>query len=415
MFASQDNIGIWHRLPKAFASLRYPNYRNFWLNESVSLIGLWMQMTAQGWLVYDMTGSKFLLGLINTIAGIPIILFTPLGGVIADHHNKKNLLVATQIIFTVLSFLVGLLIFTGGINFYNLSVIVFLIGTANAIDSPTRQSFVAELVGPGSLGNAIALNSLAFNTARMIGPAVAGYIIGLVGVESCYFINAATFLGVILALLMLKGDFSPKSTPVASASKAFAEGMQYITSNKRLLFSLILVAFTSIFVMPYSVMMPVFARDIFQTGARGLGTLMAFSGFGALTGALMLAQFSEGIDLKRLIYGSTFLIAAALFVFAVSDIYNLSLAALAVLGWGIVSQGASVNTYIQRSVPNQLRGRIMGFYVISFVGFMPAGSFLSGVAAHYFGVRAALSLGALISLLPITALFLLVAAKKIKY
>ncbi len=400
---TSDNTTFWHRLPKAFESLKYPNYRNFWFNEGVSLVGLWMQMIAQGWLVYNMTGSKFLLGFINTIAGLPVIFFTPIGGIIADHCNKKKLLIATQITFASLSFLIGALIFTGGINFMNLAAIVFLIGIANAIDSPTRQSFVAELVGPASLGNAIALNSLAFNTARMLGPAVAGYIIGFAGVESCYFINAATFLGVIIALFMLKGDFSPKTRIITSARAAFTEGLVYILENKKVLFSLLLVAFTSVFVMPYAILMPVFARDIFHAGAQGLGTLMASSGFGALAGAFMLAHFSGRIDLRKLIFISTFLIAGALFVFASSKIFFLSLISLAVLGWSIVSQAASVNTYIQNEVPNSLRGRIMSFYVISFMGLMPIGSFQAGLLAHYFGAPAALMAGSAISLLPISA------------
>lgn len=413
MTPPQERLDIWHRLPKAFAALSQPNYRNFWFNESVSLIGLWMQMTAQGWLVYNMTGSKFLLGLINTISGLPIVVFTPIGGIIADHFSKKNLLIITQIVFTVLSFLIGLLVFTDGINFVNLSVIVLLIGIANAVDSPTRQSFVVELVGPRYLGNAIALNSLAFNTARMIGPAVAGYIIGFAGIEACYFINAATFLGVILALLMLKGDFSPQEKLTVPVAKAFSEGAAYVFKNKRVLFSLLLVAFTSVFVMPYAVMMPVYARDIFDAGAQGLGTLMAFSGLGALTGAFMLAQFSGRIDLKRLIIASTFLIAGSLFVFAVSKVFYVSLAALSVLGWSIVSQAASVNTHIQSEVPNSLRGRIMSFYVISFMGLMPAGSILAGIGAEHFGAPATLSMGSAISLVPVLALMAFKAVKKI--
>ncbi|MFA5104682.1 MAG: MFS transporter [Candidatus Margulisiibacteriota bacterium] len=408
-----DTPGIWQKIPKAFEALKYPNYRNFWFNEGVSNIGLWIQMIAQGWLVYDMTGSKFLLGLINTIAGLPLLFFSPIGGIIADHQNKKNLLIATQIVFAALSFLIGALIFTGGINFNILAVIVFLIGIATAIDSPARQAFVAELVAPRSLGNAIALNSLAFNTTRIIGPAIAGYIIGFVSIESCYFINATTFTGVIMALFFLKGDFNPKTKSIVSARSAFAEGLKYILKNKKVLFSLVLVAFTSIFIMPYTILMPVFARDIFHSGAQGLGTLMAFSGLGALTGAFMLAQFSGRIDLIRLIFASTFLIAASLLVFASSSVLYISMAALAVLGWGIVSQAASVNTYIQNEVPNNLRGRIVSFYVLSFMGLMPLGSFISGLAAQHFGAPAALASGALISLIPITGFIVFNAAKQL--
>jgi len=415
MSSLHENQGFWNRLPKAFESLKYPNYRNFWFNEGISLIGLWMQMIAQGWLVYEITGSKFLLGMINTIAGLPVIFFTPIGGIIADRYNKKDLLILTQIVFAALSFLIGFLVYTGGVNFTNLAVIVFLIGIANSIDSPTRQSFVAELVGPRSLGNAIALNSLAFNTARMIGPAIAGYIIGIVGIESCYFINAATFLGVIIALLLLKGDFSPKAKKDTSARAAFIEGLKYILEDKKVLFSLCLVAFTSIFVMPYAILMPVFAKDVFRVGAPGLGTLMAFSGFGALTGAFMLAHFSGRIDLKRTIFISTFTIAAALLIFSLSRIFLVSLLALAVLGWSIVSQAASINTYIQNEVPNSLRGRIMSFYVLSFMGLMPVGSFQAGLMAHYFGASAALALGAFVSLVPMSLLLIFQAVKKVKY
>lgn len=387
-------------MPRAFESLQVKNYRYFWFGEGISLIGLWMQTIAQGWLVYDITGSKFLLGLIGTIAGLPVLFLTPIGGIIADHVNKKKLLLFTQVVFALFSFLIGVMISTGVINFWNLAVIVFIMGIANSIDSPTRQSFVIELVGRKHLANAIALNSMAFNTARALGPAVAGYLIGRVGVQACYFINAASFLAVIYGLLLVKGDFSPKFRMQSGMGNALASGFNYAFNNKKIFYSLLLVAFTSLFIMPYAILMPVFAKDILKVGAQGLGTLMAFSGFGALVGAFMLAQFSSKANQKNFIMISTLVTSIAILAFSQSLNLYFSCAMLWLIGWGIVSQAASVNTLIQHEVPDELRGRIMSFYVMSFMGLMPVGAFQAGVGSHFFGAPNSLAFGGIISLIP---------------
>jgi MFS family permease len=390
----------WDRLPYAFDSLKYRNYRMFWSGQLISLIGLWMQTLAQGWLVYELTASKFLLGLINAIAGLPVLLLTPAGGIIADHVNKKKLLLFTQVMFSILSFLIGLLISLKWINFENLAFLVFFIGVINAIDSPTRQAFVVELVNKRVLGNAIALNSLAFNSARILGPALAGYIIGITGVEACFYFNAITFFAVIWGLLLVRGDFGAKAEMGSTVRQAFFDGLSYIFKDEKVLFSLILVAFSSLFAMPYAVLMPVFAKDILKVGAQGLGILMAFSGLGALIAAFVLAQFSKKIDLKKLILASTFVMSAALILFSFSLNFYLSCLMLALLGWGIVSQSASVNTFIQHEVPNELRGRIMGFYTLCFMGFMPIGAFQAGITSHFFGAPIALAIGGVACLIP---------------
>ncbi len=401
----------WQKMPPVFDALSHDNYRLFWFGQLISLVGIWMMMMATSWLVYEITGSKFLLGIINTISGLPSLFINPIGGVFADRMNKRNLLLFTQISSAILSFAIGLLVSLHIIAFWNLALLVFIFGLLTAIDSPVRQAFVVELIERRSLGNAIALNSLAFNSARIIGPAIAGYLIGLVGVESCYYLNAISFVGVIGSLLFIKGDFSPKAKGDFSVSKDFKEGLKYLFDNKKVLASLILVAITSIFIMPYAILMPVFAKDILMKGPEGMGLLMASSGIGALLGSLLLAQFSGSIDYKRVIVFSTFLMSSSMIVFSLSTVFSLSCLALLMGGWGIVSQAASVNIVIQQEVPNKLRGRIMGFYTMSFMGFMPIGAFQAGIMSHFIGAPLTLCIGAVISAVPALILILVYGKK----
>jgi MFS family permease len=393
------------RLPAAFISLGHGNFRLFWILQLISLIGIWMQITAHGWLVYDLTGSKFLLGVINALGGLPILVLSPFAGVIVDHFNRKKLLVFTQIVFASGAFLVGLLISTGQVRFWNLCAIAFVGGLINALDSPARMAFFVELIDIRSLGNAIALNSLAFNFARILGPALAGFLVGAVGIEFCFYLNGGAFIPAIVGMWFLKGDFSAQTDMAGSVRQALLDGARYIKNNKNVFYSLLMVMITSTFVMPFAILMPVFAKDILKVGPQGLGTLMAFSGFGAFIGAYILAQFSQRIDFMRLIYYSTLLVVGSLLFFAFSTRFSWSCLALALLGLGVVTQVASINTYIQGVVPNELRGRVMSFYTLGFMGFMPVGAFQAGVVAHFFGAPLSLAIGAMILFIPILVLF----------
>ncbi|GEM_PF-51714 len=394
------NKGSIIRNMRAFESFRYKNFKIFWLFQIFSLAGTWMQMVAQGWLVYEITGSKLLLGLLNAIAGLPILFLTPFGGVIADHVNKKKLLWYTQLVFALSSFLVGFLISTGQISFAALALITFLVGVANALDAPARQAFVVELTEKKALPNAIALNSIAFNAARIVGPAAAGFIIGAFGIEDCFYLNAMTFFIMMAGLMLIKGDFSPVSKWTSGMLEPFFEGARYIYRDKKTLLLMILVAFTSVLVMPYAVLMPVFAKDILKVGPQGLGLLMSAGGMGALLSAFMLAQYSSRINFIKYIIFSTIVVSLSLIAFSISVSFILSCAFLAVLGWGIVSQAACVNTVLQKEVPDRMRGRIMGFYTLSFLGLMPIGGFQAGVTAQYLGAPASLIIGGLICLIP---------------
>ena len=383
-----------------FESLKFTNYRNFWIGQLISLIGSWMQMIAMGWLVYDLTSSKLLLGLINGIAGIPVLLLMPIGGIFADRMSKRKLMLVTQFSFAILAFMIGVLISTGRINFWNLAFIAFLMGIVNAADTPANQSFVVELVDRKVLSNAIALNSFAFNAARVVGPAVAGYIIGIAGIEACFYMNSLSFFVLIFALFYMKGDFSPKADSSSSVKHALLEGLRYIMKNKKILSLISLIAFTSLFIMPYAALMPVFAKDILMVGAQGMGILMSFAGAGALIGAFMLAQFGGRINLRQIILTSTVTLSATVILFAHSTSFPFSCLMLMVLGWAIVSQAASINTFIQHEVPNELRGRVMSFYSLFFMGFMPMGAFQAGIVAHFLGAPAALTIGGIICLVP---------------
>jgi MFS family permease len=389
------------KFPLAFASFKHSNFRMFWTVQLISLIGLWMMITAQGWLVYDLTASKFLLGVFNTVGGLPLLFLSPFGGLIADHFNRKRLLVLTQIVLSAGSFLIGVLISMKVINFWSLVGIAFLGGIVNAIDSPTRMAFIVELIDIRSLGNAIALNSIGFNIARVIGPALAGYIVGAIGVDLCFYLNALAFLPAIFGTSVLKGDFSAKFAPGNSVREALWDGGRYVRANKKVFYSLLLVAVSSTFVMPFAILMPVYAKDILKVGAQGLGTLMAFTGFGSLIGAYVLAQFSHRIDFVKFIYYSTILLAFSLLFFAFSTHFAWSCLFLGLLGMGIVIQVASINTFIQGVVPNALRGRIMSFYTLCFMGFMPIGAFQAGVVSHFIGAPLSLALGAVILFVPI--------------
>lgn len=405
LFRKQINTEI-------FSSLKEKNFAIFWSGQGISFIGSWMQMMAQSWLIYDLFSSKILLGVFNGVSGLPLLLLTPIGGLFADRFNRKKLLFTVQIIFAVLYFLFGLMVSLKFTSFSLLVFIGFLTGLFNAIDIPARQAIVVNLVEKKYLGNAIALNSLGINIARILGPALAGYLIGTIGVTSCFYINAASFIPAAITLFLLKGDFRSKEANDISIKIALLKGAQYIQDNKKVLFSLILIAFSSTFVMPFVILMPVFAKDVLNAGPQGLGILMAFSGMGALIGAATLAQLSRKIDYEKFVIINIFVVSFSLILFSFSTIFAFSCLTLAFLGWGIVSLAASISTIIQREVPNELQGRVMSYYSMAFMGFMPIGAFQAGILSHFVGAEMTLTIGGVVCLIP--ALLMAIGYRKNK-
>jgi MFS family permease len=393
-----------------FPALYVRDFRIFWIGQLISFSGTWMQSTAQGWLVYSLTQSPFYLGLVATASSIPVLFFTLIGGVVADRLMKRKLLVITQTLSMVPALALAILIDMKIVTVWQIIVFATLLGTVNAFDVPARQSFLIEMVQKGRLLNAIALNSAAFNGARIIGPFIAGITIATIGVAACFYVNAASFLAAIVALLMIRTRRDISAVPAAAARKAgglavlfgdLKEGLAFVRSEKAVFRILLLVATFSLLGIPFVTLLPVFAEDILKVGPKGLGILAGSSGIGALTAALIIA-FKGEIERKgRLMIraGTTF--GVGLLLFSFSREYLFSIIVLVLSGWGVVSFLAVANSFIQMRTPDVLRGRVMSVYALVFLGIAPLGNVVMGSVAHAVGTGRAVSIGACLCLLAI--------------
>jgi MFS family permease len=384
------------RFPKMVAALHHHNFRLFWFGQMISLVGTWMQNVARGWLVLQMTNSPFLLGLVSMLGTLPVLFIAPFGGALADKLNKRTVVITTQITAMLLAFALATLILTKHVQYWHIVVLASILGVTMAIDAPTRQSFIVEMVGKKDLLNAIALNSSIFNLARILGPALAGLIISAIGIVLCFYVNGISYLAVIAGLFMMKGNFSPKKKNNTHVLRDIRDGFGYARRDKNIISLITLVALSSIFIMPYAMLMPVFARDILQVGAKGLGILLASAGVGALVGALTLAFLSDYRKKGRFVLAGTTTFVTATVLFSLSNNYHMSLLLLLFIGWGMVMQNASINSLLQTIAPDHLRGRIMSLYVLFFMGMMPFGSFQAGFIADHLGAQMALRIGGII-------------------
>ncbi len=385
-------------MKKYFSSLKHRDFRLFFSGQMVSLTGTWMQNVAQGWLVLQLTNSPFLLGIINAIAALPILLFSVWGGTVADRMGKRNLIICTQALSMILAFIMGILFSLHIIEFWHIALLAGLIGLVNAFDMPARHSFVIEMVGKADLSNAIALNSMIFNIARIIGPIVAGFVVGAWGVGTCFYINGFSFLAVLAGLLFMKGDFTPKNSNHSSLHDSTMDGARYVWQNRKIRNLIILVSVSSLFGVSYMVLMPVFARDILNIGAKGLGVLLSAIGIGALLSSLSLTIFSHSDHSNRLVSLGGIVLGISLIVFGFSKSVNISLLALVGVGWGIVTQTTTINNLLQKETPDELRGRVMGFYTVMFLGMTPLGSFQAGLLADWLTVPYSVVIGGLVCL-----------------
>lgn len=367
-----------------FSALYYRDFRLFWFGQLISLSGSWMQVVAQGWLVYSLTKSPFYLGMVAAAASLPILLFTLIGGVIADRYSKRNLLLLTQALSIIPALMLGILTSLGMITVWHIALLAAFLGTINALDIPTKQSFLIELVGRGHIVNAIALNSAAFNGARIIGPMIAGISIAYLGISACFFINALSFLAVIVALsrMNIKGEIKVKSEGVV---RDFMKGIGFIRGNREIIRLMILIAVFSLVGLPYITLLPVFAVEVFDKGAKGLGFLVGASGIGALTAALAIAVKGDIKNKTRFMSVAGLCFSSALIVFSISKIFWISLIVMMFGGWGVVSYLAAANSYIQVSVPDEIRGRVMSVYSLLFLGTVPIGNAIMGVSADLIG------------------------------
>jgi MFS family permease len=389
-----------------FPALYVRDFRIFWIGQVISFSGTWMQSTAQGWLVYSLTKSPFYLGLVATAASLPVLLFTLIGGVVADRLMKRKLLVITQALSVVPALALAVLIDLRLVTVWQIMLFAMLLGTVNAFDIPARQSFLVEMVQKGRLLNAIALNSASFNGARIVGPFFAGLTIASIGVAACFYVNAVSFLAAIGALLMIrtggetgKGLFLKSTAEGAGSGRISAlvrelrEGLDFVTGERNIFRILVLVATFSLLGIPYVTLLPVFAEDILKVGPRGLGILAGASGLGALTAAVFIAFKGEIEKKGRLMTVAGLIFGTALLSFSLSRDYFASTVILVLAGWGMVSFLAVANSFIQLGTPDVLRGRVMSFYAFVFLGIAPIGNALMGSVAHIVGTDRAVSIG----------------------
>jgi len=383
-----------------FRALRHRNYRLFFSGQIVSFLGTWMHNTAQGWLVYDLTGSSAWLGVIGFLSFVPYSIFAVWGGSIADRYDKRRMILITQTLSLFLAFGYALLVWSDWITIYLIAGLAFTLGIANAFDTPARQAFVIDLVGKEDLSNGIALNSAMFNTARLLGPACAGIVIARLGVAWCLFANALSFIPAVITLGMIRTSV----TTTASAAQtplwhSFREILQYLRAQRTIFGLLLLVGITTIFGWSFVVVLPVFAKDILGGGATLLGNLLSASGFGALAGAIAVASLSGRLTPRRLMFSGLTIFTVALSIFALSRFAWLSMLALMLAGFGLIMFYVNCNSPLQKRVPDALRGRVMGIYVMCFGGLMPIGSLQTGVVGEHFGAPAALLLNAAVCML----------------
>ncbi|MEN6606173.1 MAG: MFS transporter [Bryobacteraceae bacterium] len=382
-----------------FRALRHRNYRLFIGGQFISLIGTWMQNVAQSWLIYRLTGSSFLLGLIGFVGLLPNFLLAPAGGAVADRVDRRRVVIATQFAMMLLAFLLASLTLGGWVRLWHVFVLAGLMGITNAFDVPARQAFFVQMVGKDDLTSAIALNSSVFNSARVVGPAIAGLLVAVVGEGWCFLINAISYIAVIASLFQLRLASRPaRRPPGASPFADVVEGFRYVRHTGPVHALLMLLGIASLVGMPYTVLMPVFADQILQGGARSLGLLLGASGAGAVAGALTVAARRGIRGLGRLVAFSCALFGLFLVLFAMSRSFWLSMLLLFPVGFCVMVQMACSNTLIQTVVPDALRGRVMSLYSMSFLGISPFGALLAGAAAERFGAPLTVGTGGVICL-----------------
>jgi len=377
-----------------FKALSHRNYRLFFGGQGISLIGTWMQQTAMSWLVYRLTNSAFLLGWAGFMGLIPIFLLAPFSGVVSDRFNRNRILLITQTLAMTQAFVLAILDFTGIIDIWHLFPLILFLGFVNAFDAPARQAFVADMVEKKEdLSNAIALNSFLFNGARLVGPSIGGILISFLGEGMCFFFNGLSFLAVIVALWLMKIRIKKREARSTRLWVVLKEGFAYAFGFAPIRSILLLLGLVSVMGMPYTVLMPIFARDILHGGPHTFGFLMAASGVGAVMGAIFLASRKNVLGLGRIIVIGANIFAASLIAFSLCRVFFISLLLMGLTGFGMMVQMASSNTVLQTIVEDDKRGRIMSFFTMSLMGMAPFGSLLAGSLAGTIGAPNTIMIG----------------------
>jgi MFS family permease len=380
-----------------FRALSHRNYRLFFGGQSISLIGTWLQLTAISWLVFRLTQSSFLLGVVGFAGRIPTFLLASFAGVLVDRWNRHHLLVATQVLSMIQALILAALVLTETIVIWQIIALAFFLGLINAFDIPVRQSFVVDMIERREdLGNAIALNSSMVNGARLVGPSVAGMLIAALGEGLCFLLNGLSFITVIAALLAMRITPKKKDRQSAPLWQGLKEGYRYAFGFTPIRSLLLLLALISFMGMPYTVLMPVFAGKILHGGPQTLGFLLGATGVGALAGAIFLASRRSVLGLGRIVIIASSLFGIGLIGFSFSRLFWLSMAMMVPTGFGMMVQMTSTNTLLQTIVDEDKRGRVMSFYTMAFMGMVPFGSLFAGSLASAIGAPGTTMIGGIL-------------------
>jgi MFS family permease len=388
-----------------FKALRHRNFQLYVGGQLVSLAGTWMQNIAQGWLVYEISGSTAMLGVVGFAAAIPAFLIAPWAGVVADRVDKRKLLVATQVASMLLAFVLAILTFTDLVEVWHVVLLAVLLGAVNSFDGPTRQAFVVEMVGRDDLPNAIAINSMTFNAARVVGPAFGGVLLATVGSAWCFAINGFSFLAVIVSLLAMKIPPAPKRYDPRSPWEQLKSGVVYSVRHPELRALLLLALFFSTFGIAYMTVLPAFVDQVLNGGPTGFGLITSAAGLGAVSGALLVATYGDRGIRGKMLFTAAMIFPLVLVLFALNTNFILALLLTYLLGVGFMLQFTQINTLLQTRVEDHMRGRVLSLYTLTFFGFTPFGNLLVGALGETLGLSVALIIMATITLLSAVIIF----------
>jgi MFS family permease len=379
--------------PARLAALRHRDFRLFWSGQLVSLIGTWMQSVGQAWLVLELTGSPFQLGLVTALQFTPILLLSPVGGALSDRFPKRRIILLTQAIMMAQAFVLAGLVWSGQVRYWHVAVLATIYGLGRAVDIPARQSYITDLVGRADLPNAVALNSLVFNGARIVGPAVAGLLIAGFGVALAFFLNGLSFVAVLAALLATRTPGNPDPAGRLGIRAGVWGALDYAARTPSTAFTLSLVVVVSVLVLNFNVVVPLIAKDVLHEGAHGFGLLMSALGAGAVMAGVGLTLLRRGRPPLWFLAASAAVLSAGTASLALVGHFGAAAILLVALGCCQILFSTGCNTTLQLETPDALRGRVMGLYALANAGMTPFGSLLMGVIAERLGVRAACALG----------------------
>jgi len=385
-------------------ALRHRDFRLFWIGQLISQVGTWMQSVAQAWLVLELTHSPLQLGIVSALQFTPILLLSPVGGALSDRFAKRRVLLVSQTVMQLQALALAALVWSGYIRYWHVAVMAVIYGLGRALDIPARQAYVTDLVGRSDLPNAVALNSVIMNGARIVGPAVAGLLIAAFGVALAFFLNGVSFVAVLVALLAIRTDGQPDPAGRLGIREGVLDAVAYAAKTPPVAFTLGLMVVVSLLVLNFNVVVPLVARNVLNQDAHGFGLLMSALGAGAVAGGFSVALFRTGQPPLSFLVGSAATLCAGLVALALVDRFAVAFAVLALLGCAQILFTTGCNTTLQLAAPNNLRGRVMGLYTVTFAGMTPFGSLVVGMVAEHQGIRAACAAGGAIGLLGVALL-----------